>query len=179
VEDWYWLEHITKNSSHYGSLSFVTTLRIHGLSSGSSSFDPCMTTHTRVSIVSKVEGNRTACRCHDIQFSEQQWNDYGIIDRIRTNKYSISPVTYWSRNKAGIWSHKLVCTLLTTFSTSFVKSIQSRPSVSFRDTCFAVHDFPISFSLFLCMLFDCVEEGTSGDVNLGVIGDEWSDDNVA
>jgi hypothetical protein len=61
---------------------------------------------------------------------------------------------------------------LTTFSTSFVMSIQSRPSVSIRDTCFAVHDFPISFSLFPCMVFDCVEEGTSGDVNLGVIGDE-------
>jgi len=53
---------------------------------GSSSFDFCMTTHTRVRIVCKVGDNRTACRCHDIQFSEQQWNDYGINTcRIRTH----------------------------------------------------------------------------------------------
>jgi hypothetical protein len=33
---------------------------------------------------------------------------------------------------------------------------------------FCCASFTFSFSLFLCMIFDCVEEGTSGDVNLGV-----------
>jgi hypothetical protein len=100
--------------------------------------------------------------------SEQKWNNYGIIDRIRTNKYSTSPVAFLSRNKAGTWPQARLHTL-TTFSTSFVMSIQSRPSVPFRDTCFAVHDFLFFFfSLFLCMIYDCVEEGTSGDVNGGL-----------
>jgi hypothetical protein len=150
-----------KNSSHYGLLSFLTALRIYGSSYGSSSFDFCMTTHLRVGLVGKVEGNRTACRCHDIQFSEQRCNSYGTIDRIPANKHSTLPVAFWSRNKAGTWSQARLHTL-TTVSTSFVMSIQSRPSVSFRDTCFAVHHFLFPFPCFFAWFLILWKRGWTG-----------------
>jgi len=39
---------------------------------------------------------------------------------------------------------------------------------SFRDTYVLQSTISYFFSLFLCLLFDCVEEGTSGGVNQGV-----------
>jgi len=56
---------------------------------------------------------------------------------------------------------------LTTFSTPFVISIQSRPSVLSEIHMFCRARFPISFPFFLYLTFDCVEEGTSGGVNSG------------
>lgn len=57
---------------------------------------------------------------------------------------------------------------LTTFSTSFVISIQSRPSALSEIHMFCRAQFPISFPFFfLCLTFDCVEEGKSRGVNSG------------
>jgi hypothetical protein len=64
---------------------------------------------------------------------------------------------------------------LTTVSTSFVMSIQSRPSVLSEIHMFCRARFPISFSLFLCLVFDCVEEGTSGGVDQGMMEHGWLD----
>jgi len=122
----------------------------------------------RVRTVCKVEGNRTACRCHDIQFSEQQWNDYGInICRISTHKIRHRRLHFGHETKQE-QGHTSSFAPLTTFSTSFVKSIQSRPSVLSEIHMFCRAWFPISFSLFLYLLFDCVEEGTSGGVSQGM-----------
>lgn len=149
MEDWwYWLDQLQKPISLWIAF-FLTTLRIHGPSYGSSRFDFCMTTHTRVSTVCKVKDNRTACRCHDIQFSEQQWNDYGTnLDRIQVHKYSTSPVTFWSRKQSKNMATQACLHSLTTFSTSFVISIQSRPSVLSEIHMFCRARFPISFPCF-------------------------------
>jgi hypothetical protein len=138
-----------------------------------------MTTHTRVSIVCKAEGNRTACRCHDIQFSEQQWNSYGInINRICTPKIFESLVTFWSRNEAGTRSHKFVCTLDDVLH--IIRQEHPEQTLcSFRDT--YVLQSTISYFLFLVSYpaFDCVDEGTPGGVNGRVeIGDGWLDVDV-
>ena len=127
MEDWYRLGHITKLISLWIAF-FLTTLRLHGLHIWLEQLrlvhDYSHPSEHRL----QSRSNRTACRCHDIQISEQQWNDYGInICRISTHTFDIADcilVTKLSRN--------MVTSSFAPFddiSTSFVKSIQSRPSV--------------------------------------------------
>jgi len=129
---------------------------------GSSSFDFCMTTHIRVRIVCIVEGNRTACRCHDIQISEQQWNDYGInICRISTPTIRYADYILVTKRSRNMVTQARLRPLTTSPHHSSSAS-RADPLFFPRYICFAEHGFFTSFSLFLCLLFDCVEEGTLG-----------------
>jgi len=169
VEDWYWLGHITKLISLWIAF-FPTTLRLHGLHIWLEQLrlvhDYSHPSEHRL----QSRSNRTACRCHDIQISEQQWNDYGInICRISTHTFDIADyilVTKQSRNMVT----QARLHPLTTFPHHSSTASRADPLFFPRYICFATRGFFLSFSLFFCVLFDCVEEGTSGGVNQGMEG---------
>jgi hypothetical protein len=119
---------ILQNSSHYGLLSFLRLFDFMELHIWLEQLRLLHDNSHRVRIVCKVGGNRTACRCHDIQISEQQWNEYGINTcRIRTHiRYRRQHFGHETKQEHG---HTSSFATFDDFSTSFVNSIQSRPSV--------------------------------------------------